>query len=216
MSASNLYKTRSKRTGAWFLPGSPGALGLRGPRGLSPRPPGAFFSPPGAEDSSTASRGLSPAGAHASGTGAAPVNLGPGELRAARRLSAARRGSPRAELEAAGRGNARAGSAARGARDPRRADGRTGGWQTGGRVSAAPNPPLQLSSRSLPGRGPQAVASGPAANCHFPSVVRAEPRRLPRLPWVPAARTVRLLSFSPFRSSINIRVFPFASPKRFF
>lgn len=30
MSTSNLYKTRSKRTGAWFLPGSPAALRLRG------------------------------------------------------------------------------------------------------------------------------------------------------------------------------------------
>lgn len=38
MSTSNLYKTRSKRTGAWFLPGSPAALRLRGtpPPGVEP------------------------------------------------------------------------------------------------------------------------------------------------------------------------------------
>lgn len=51
-------------------------------RGSSLRLPG-VFSPAGAEDSSTAAAwGLSPAGAHASGTRAAPVNLGPGELTA--------------------------------------------------------------------------------------------------------------------------------------
>lgn len=57
MSTSNLYKTRSKGTGAWFLPGPRRAPGLGEPRRWSPRLPGAFFSPAGASDSGTAAQG---------------------------------------------------------------------------------------------------------------------------------------------------------------
>ena len=212
MSTSNLYKTGSKRTGAWFLPGSPAALGLRGAprRGSSLRWPGAFFSPAGAEGSSTAAWGLSPAAAHASGTRAALVNLGPGELTACpQRGQALREPKWRRRAEK----THEPGALRTGARDRQTAR-RAGGRPEGGcRLPRT----RRYGSRPL-SPGPQAVVSSPAAGCGFPSVVRNKPRRLPRLPGVPAARTVRLLSFSSAlslsRSFINMYGFPFAPPKR--
>lgn len=169
MSTSNLYKTRSKRTGAWFLPGSPAALGLRGAlrRGSSLRLPGAFFSPAGAEGSTTAAWGLSPAAAHASGTRAALVNLGPGELTACPQRGQAlrepkwRRRAEKTHEPGALRTGARDGQTAR----------RAGGRPEGGcRLPRT----RRYGSRPL-SSGPQAVVSSPAAGCGFPSVVRNKP-----------------------------------------
>lgn len=128
--------------------------------------------------------GLSRAWAHASGTGAAPVNLGPGKLTAARRLCAARPGQRGAEPEAVGRGNARAWSRARRTRDGQtapRAAGQVGGCRLLG--------PRRCNSRPALARA--------AGGGEWPGGELPHPVGRPRLPGAPAARPVRLLSFSP-------------------
>lgn len=149
--------------------------------------------------------GPSAARAHAGRTDAVPVNLRPGKLTAAHRLSAARREGPGAEPEAAGRGNALAESAAR--RGPRRTRGPTGG-----------RCPLLRTRRcgSRPGR-----LSGPWVP---PPPAPGWPRRIGRPPpalQAPAAAAQPLLSFSPALSQFHFfekqtGAFPFPFPKRFF
>lgn len=137
------------------------------------------------------------------------MTLRPGKLTAARRLCVARPHWPGAEREAAGRGNALAESAAPGVRDGRMPRGARG--RTGGRVPAAPNPPLRLAR-------PQAAAAPRAPDGRVASDVRALPSGLPRLPGAPEASAVPLLSLSPALSQFHFFekqtcAFPFPCPK---
>lgn len=143
MSTSNLYKTRSKGTGAWFLPGwMAGGLGaLRVPKVV----------PEAARRGLLSSRGLGlqhrgPRGAgartRANGRGARELEAwcfdsSPQLVRGAARLARSRAG---------GDGPRKRASRERGSWDLRLTDGPTG-CRTGGRVSPAPTPLLQLPGR---------------------------------------------------------------------
>lgn len=100
-----------------LFPGTPAASGLRGPPGIEPAAARRVLLSSRGRGVQHRSPGPEWCGTQSSGTGAALVNLGPVDLTAVGRLSAALPGSPAAELEAAGGGNAPSGSAARAARD---------------------------------------------------------------------------------------------------
>ncbi|XP_032159716.1 uncharacterized protein LOC116568278 [Mustela erminea] len=144
-------------------------------------------------------RGPGPSGAraHAGRTDAVPVNLRPGKLTAAHRLSAARPEGPGAEPEAAGRGNALAESQLAGVRDGHVAR-RAAAARCSEPAAAARVPAASQGGRSTRPPGGRVASEVRPLPCRLP-------RRLPSL-------CFRFLL--PFRSSIFSRNRRVRSPFR--
>lgn len=208
MSTSSLYKIRSKGTGAWFFrpPGPPGASGRPGSRARGRAARSSLEPGLGTQHGS-----LWPESdpARVSGTRAVQVNLGLGRLLAADWCLR----TPRpAGTSARGGWATKRANRERSMRRPRQTNSPTrspiGGW-----VPAVSIPRCRSRRVLVQATGSGEPPDSPAAKCRTGclSVVRTGwwPGLL-CLPGAPAARAVRVLSFSlllsQFQSSINVCV----------